>query len=147
LELIDVKKIRTLIPHRYPFMLVDRILDYKKDESITGLKNVTANEPFFEGHFPDEPVMPGVLILEAMAQICGVLTSLTLEKKLGMEGVFYLVGFDKARFKRMVVPGDQVILKTSIKRKLKGIWKFEANAYVDDELVASADLMCTYKES
>jgi 3-hydroxyacyl-[acyl-carrier-protein] dehydratase len=128
-------------------MLVDRILDYKKDESITGLKNVTANEPFFEGHFPDEPVMPGVLILEAMAQICGVLTSLTLEKKLGMEGVFYLVGFDKARFKRMVVPGDQVILKTSIKRKLKGIWKFEANAYVDDELVASADLMCTYKES
>lgn len=147
MELIDVKKIRTLIPHRYPFMLVDRILDYKKDESITGLKNVTANEPFFEGHFPDEPVMPGVLILEAMAQICGVLTSLTLEKKLGMEGVFYLVGFDKARFKRMVVPGDQVILKTSIKRKLKGIWKFEANAYVDDELVASADLMCTYKES
>lgn len=147
MDLIDVKKIRKLIPHRYPFMLIDRILEYKKDESITGLKNVTANEPFFEGHFPDEPVMPGVLILEAMAQICGVLTSLTLDKELGKEGVFYLVAFDKARFKKMVIPGDQLIIKSSIKRKLKGIWKFETEAYVDDELCASADLMCTYKES
>ena len=147
MELIDVKKIRTLIPHRYPFMLVDRILEYKKDESITGLKNVTVNEQYFKGHFPDEPVMPGVLILEAMAQICGVLTSLTLEKELGREGVFYLVGFDKARFKKVVIPGDQIILKATIKRKLKGIWKFETEAYVDDELCASAELMCTYKES
>lgn len=147
MDLIDVKKIRKLIPHRYPFMLIDRILEYKKDESITGLKNVTANEPFFEGHFPDEPVMPGVLILEAMAQICGVLTSLTLGKELGKEGVFYLVAFDKARFKKMVIPGDQLIIKASIKRKLKGIWKFETEAYVDDELCVSADLMCTYKES
>ncbi len=147
MELIDVKKIRTLIPHRYPFMLVDRIIEYKKDESITGFKNVTANEQYFEGHFPDEPVMPGVLILEAMAQICGVLTSLSLEKELGKEGVFYLVGFDKARFKKMVIPGDKIILKATIKRKLKGIWKFETTAYVDDELCTSADLMCTYKES
>ena len=147
MELIDVKIIRTLIPHRYPFMLVDRIIEYKKDESITGFKNVTANEQYFEGHFPDEPVMPGVLILEAMAQICGVLTSLSLEKELGKEGVFYLVGFDKARFKKMVIPGDKIILKATIKRKLKGIWKFETTAYVDDELCTSADLMCTYKES
>lgn len=147
MESIDVKNIRALIPHRYPFLLVDRIIDYKKDESITGFKNVTANEQYFEGHFPDEPVMPGVLILEAMAQICGVLTSLTLEKELGKEGVFYLVGFDKARFKRMVIPGDKIILKATIKRKLKGIWKFETEAYVDDELCTSADLMCTYKES
>lgn len=147
MEIIDVKIIRTLIPHRYPFMLVDRIIEYKKDEYITGIKNVTANEQYFQGHFPDEPVMPGVLILEAMAQICGVLTSLTVEKELGKEGVFYLVGFDKARFKKMVIPGDQIILKSTIKRKLKGIWKFETEAYVDDELCASTDLMCTYKET
>ncbi len=147
MEIIDVKKIRTLIPHRYPFMLVDRIIEYKKDEFITGIKNVTANEQYFQGHFPDDPVMPGVLILEAMAQICGVLTSLTVGKELGKEGVFYLVGFDKARFKKMVIPGDQIILKSTIKRKLKGIWKFETEAYVDDELCTSTDLMCTYKET
>ena len=147
MDTIDVKKIRELIPHRYPFLLLDRILDYKKDDSITGLKNVTVNEPYFEGHFPKEPVMPGVLILEAMAQICGVLTSLTLGKNLGESGVYYFVGIDKARFKKVVIPGDQVIIKAKIKRKLKGIWKFEAEAYVGDELCTSAELMCTYKDT
>lgn len=147
MDTIDVKKIRELIPHRYPFLLLDRILEYKKDESITGLKNVTANEPYFEGHFPKEPVMPGVLILEAMAQICGVLTSLTLDMNLGESGVYYFVGIDKARFKKIVVPGDQIIIKAKIKRKLKGIWRFEAEAYVDDELCTSAELMCTYKDT
>jgi len=147
LDFIDVKKIRELIPHRYPFLLLDRIIDYKKDDTITGLKNVTTNEPYFQGHFPVEPVMPGVLILEAMAQICGVLTSLTLGKNLGETGVYYFVGIDKARFKRVVIPGDQLIIKATIKRKLRGIWKFEAEAYVDDELCTAAELMCTYKDS
>ena len=147
MEIIDVNKIKQMLPHRYPFLLVDRVLDFDKDkESIVVLKNVTANEPHFEGHFPIQPVMPGVLILEALAQSCGILSSLILEKSLGENGIYLLVGFDKVRFKRQVVPGDQLVFKASVTRRLKGIWKFSSEAIVDNEVCCSADLMCTYKD-
>ena len=144
---IDINRIRELLPHRYPFLLVDRVLDYSLDENLTAIKNVTVNEPFFQGHFPSQPVMPGVLILEALAQACGILSSLTMGKAFGEGGLYYFVGIDNARFKRPVGPGDQLVLKASITRKLKGIWKFHAEASVDGEEVCTADLMCTYKES
>lgn len=136
-----------MLPHRYPFLLLDRIVDYEIDVYVKALKNVTVNEPFFEGHFPSQPVMPGVLILEAMAQSCGVLTSITLGKSLAKDGIYLFVGIDKARFKRPVVPGDQLILKSTISRKLRGIWKFSSEATVDGELCCNADLMCTYQET
>ena len=146
MKTLDVNKIKGLLPHRYPFLLIDRVLDYELDKELTAIKNVTANEPFFEGHFPVQPVMPGVLILEAMAQAGGILSSLTLNQSFGEGGVYYFVGIDKARFKRPVVPGDQIVIKTVLSRKLKNIWKFKAVASVDDEVCCTAELMCTYKE-
>ncbi len=144
---IDINKIKKMLPHRYPFLLVDRVLEFdEENESIVAIKNVTANEPHFEGHFPVQPVMPGVLILEALAQSCGILSSLIMKKSLGEDGIYLLVGFDKARFKRPVVPGDQLVLKATVQRKLKGIWKLQTEASVDGELCCSVDLMCTYKD-
>lgn len=143
---LDIHKVMELLPHRYPFLLIDRVLDYKSGETLTAIKNVTINEPFFPGHFPHRPVMPGVLVVEAMAQACGVLSFLTDEPKSAETGIFLFVGIDKARFKRQVEPGDQLRFEVKIKRKMRGIWMYEGNAYVGDELCCTAELMCAYKE-
>ena len=142
----DINRIKDLLPHRYPFLLIDRVLECKAGESVVAIKNVSINEPFFEGHFPNLPIMPGVLILESMAQACGVLTSVTLDVENAMNGAYYFVGVDKARFKRPVVPGDQMRIEGSITRRLKGIWKYSVAAYVDGQLCCAAELMCTYQE-
>ena len=142
---LDIHEVMKYLPHRYPFLLLDRVIDFTKDQSLTAIKNVTINEPFFLGHFPHRPVMPGVLILEAMAQASAILSLKSLNKLPGADSVFYFVGIDDARFKRPVEPGDQLRLLTSIKRKMKGMWMYECTAYVGEELAASASLMCTYK--
>ncbi len=142
---LDIHEVLKYLPHRYPFLLIDRVLDYTRDESLTALKNVTINEPFFQGHFPHRPVMPGVLIVEAMAQACAILSMKSMDSLPGEDSVYYFVGIDKARFKRPVEPGDQLTLKVAVKRKMKGIWMFEGEAYVGEELCCSAELMCTYK--
>lgn len=143
---LDIHKVLEVLPHRYPFLLIDRVLDYTKGESLTAIKNVTINEPFFPGHFPKRPVMPGVLVVEAMAQACGVLTYISEDTKKHEKGIFLFVGIDKARFKRQVEPGDQLRFEVRIMRKMRGIWMYEGNAYVGDELCCSAELMCAYRE-
>ncbi len=142
---LDIHEVLKYLPHRYPFLLIDRVLSWTKDESLTAIKNVTINEPFFQGHFPHHPVMPGVLIIEAMAQACAILSLKSLDKVPNEDSVYYFVGIDKARFKRPVEPGDQLTIKVFLKRRMKGIWLFEGEAYVGEELCCSADLMCTYK--
>jgi 3-hydroxyacyl-[acyl-carrier-protein] dehydratase len=146
LNSLDIHEILKHLPHRYPFLLVDRVLTYTKDESITAIKNVTINEPFFQGHFPGRPVMPGVLIVEAMAQCCAIFSFKSLGILPSPNSLFYFLGIDNARFKRPVEPGDQLRLTAKIKRKVKMVWIFESSAYVGDELCCSAELMCTYKE-
>ncbi len=143
---LDIHKILQMLPHRYPFLLIDRVLDYKKDEWLTAIKNVTINEPFFPGHFPRRPVMPGVLVVEAMAQACGVLSYINQEGNTSEKGIFLFVGIDKARFKRQVEPGDQLRFEVKLTRKMRGILMYDANAYVGDELACSAELMCAYRE-
>lgn len=142
---LDIHQVMKHLPHRYPILLVDRVLDYQKDVSLTALKNVTINEPFFNGHFPHRPVMPGVLILEALAQASAILAFKCLEALPGDDSVYYFVGIDEARFKRPVEPGDQLILHTRLKRRMRGMWIFDTEAKVDNETAASAQLMCTYK--
>lgn len=143
---LDIHEVLKHLPHRYPFLLIDRVLDYVPDQSLTAIKNVTINEPFFQGHFPHRPVMPGVLILEAMAQASAVLSFKSIGALPNKESVYYFVGVDKARFKRPVEPGDQLRIESRLVRKVKGIWLFECSAYVGNELCCSAELMCTYKE-
>lgn len=143
---LDIHEVMQHLPHRYPMLLLDRVLDYTKDERLTAIKNVTINEPFFAGHFPNRPVMPGVLILEAMAQACAVLSFRSMEALPTENSVYYFVGIDKARFRRPVEPGDQLRLDVAIKRRMKGVWLFAGSASVAGELCASAELMCTYKE-
>lgn len=138
---MDIGQVMRYLPHRYPFLLIDRILEIVPGERVKALKNVTVNEPFFPGHFPTRPVMPGVLIIEAMAQAAGVLTFQTAGIVPEPDDRFYFVGIDKARFRKPVVPGDQLILNVTLTRSLKGIWKFEASADVDGREVASAELM------
>jgi len=130
------------LPHRYPFLLVDRVTELNLGESIIAYKNVTINEPFFNGHFPDHPVMPGVLIIEAMAQAAGILGFKTMDKTPQDGSIYYFVGSDKLRFKRPVVPGDRLQLEASIRSEKRGIWKFECSASVDGELAASATILC-----
>ena len=142
---IDVQEIMRLLPHRYPFLLIDRVLDCEPGKEIVALKNVTINEPYFGGHFPNFPVMPGVLIVEAMAQASALLAFKTFDLELAETNVFYFVGIDGARFKKPVTPGDQLIVKAQILRSIKGIWKFTGQAYVDDKLVSQANLMCTMR--
>ena len=143
----DIYKILELLPHRYPLLLIDRVLDYEIDGSLTALKNVTVNEPFFQGHFPGRPIMPGVLILESMAQSSAVLFYESLGDSKPEGNVIYLfVGVDKARFKRPVEPGDQLIITTTIVRKMRNIWKFDCIAKVGDEICCTCEVMCTYKE-
>ncbi len=139
--LLDINAILRQLPHRYPFLLVDRVLECREGESIRALKNVTYNEPYFPGHFPYRPVMPGVIIIEALAQVAGILAFRTAGVMPDEETRFYFVGIDKARFRRPVEPGDQLILTAQLQRQMRGIWKFEAVALVGDVEVASAELM------
>ncbi|MDQ7089141.1 MAG: 3-hydroxyacyl-ACP dehydratase FabZ [Methylococcales bacterium] len=139
---LDNLQIQEFLPHRYPFLLVDRVLECEPNVRLLGLKNVTYNEPFFQGHFPKEPIMPGVLILEALAQGTGLLASATEPEKLGKGMTYYLAGIDKARFKRRVSPGDQLMLEITYLRRKRNIWSFACRAEVDGEFVASANIMC-----
>ena len=143
--MMDIHQILKKLPHRYPFLLVDRVIELEKGVRISALKNVTMNEPFFGGHFPHRPVMPGVLMLEALAQAAALLAFETLGTELDDETVYYFAGIDGARFKRPVEPGDQLILDVSLLRLKAGIFKFGAKAWVGDELAVQAELMCTMR--
>lgn len=141
---MDIAKITSLLPHRYPFLLVDRVTEVEPGQRLVAIKNVTINEPFFQGHFPEKPVMPGVLIIEALAQATGLLAMESEE--VADKAIYYLVGVDKARFKRPVVPGDQVRLEVSVLKTRRGIWTFEGKATVDGAVCASAEIMCTARD-
>jgi 3-hydroxyacyl-[acyl-carrier-protein] dehydratase len=143
--MMDIHQILKLLPHRYPFLLVDRVLEVEKGKYIKALKNVTINEPFFNGHFPHRPVMPGVLMLEALAQAAALLSFETLGKGLDDNTVYYFAGIDGARFKRPVEPGDQLIMEVELDRVKAGIYKFKAKASVGTELAVQAELMCTMR--
>lgn len=142
---MDIHDILECLPHRYPILLVDRVLEVVPGERIKALKNVSINEPFFPGHYPHHPVMPGVLIVEAMAQTAAILSFKTLGAKPDDKSVYYFVGIDGARFKKPVGPGDQLIMEVSIVANKRGIWKFAATARVDGQLAAEAELMCTMR--
>ena len=144
-DTIGVEEIMNLIPHRYPFLLVDRVLSYTAGECITAIKNVTFNEPQFTGHFPGHPVMPGVMIVEAMAQAAGILGFKTANKTPADGSIYLFVGADNVRFKRQVVPGDQLILKVKYVSDRRSIWKFSCESYVDGTLAAAADIICADK--
>ena len=139
---IDINQIMKLLPHRYPFLLVDRVLEFIPRQSITAIKNVTINEPFFQGHFPDFPVMPGVLIIEALAQTAALLTFTEAKQE---NAVYYFAGIDGARFKRPVEPGDQLILEVELLRMKAGIFKFKTRASVDGETAVEAELTCAMR--
>lgn len=140
---LDIQEILRILPHRYPFVLVDRVIEYSTDKSIRALKNVTINEPFFQGHFPVEPVMPGVLVVEGMAQVGALLAFLSEPEKVG-EKLVYFGGIDKARFRRKVVPGDQIIFEISVLKHKSKVFKLEGKALVDDQLVAQAELLASF---
>ena len=141
-----IEEIRRFLPHRYPFLLIDRVLDFVPGETLTAIKNVSVNEPFFNGHFPETPIMPGVLIIEALAQATGLLGFKTMSEEPSDDLLYMLVGVDNVRFKRQVVPGDELVLKATVKRRSKVIWKFSCEASVDGEIVTTADLLCAAKE-
>lgn len=141
---MDIQQIQSLLPHRYPFLLVDRVVDSEPGKRLVAIKNVTINEPFFPGHFPAKPVMPGVLLIEAMAQATGLLAMQSAE--VPEESIYYLVGVDKARFKKPVVPGDQLVFEVEVLKHKRDIWVFAAEARVDDSVVASAEIMCTARK-
>ena len=143
--MMDIYQILKLLPHRYPFLLVDRVVEIEKGKRIKALKNVTVNEPFFTGHFPSRPVMPGVLMLEALAQAAGLLSFDMLGVAPDENTVFYFVGIDNARFKRPVEPGDQLILEVELDRIKGGIYKFKGVARVDNSIACEAELMCTMR--
>jgi len=141
----DISKVMEYLPHRYPFLLIDRVIESEDDNYLSALKNVTVNEPFFQGHFPGQPIMPGVLILEAMAQATGLLAFSSMHD--GHESKLYmLVGIDKVRFRGKVIPGDQLIINVRLKRNLRGIGVFECKALVDGVVVAEAEMMCSAQE-
>ena len=144
--MMDIQAILKQLPHRYPFLLVDRVQELERNTRIKAIKNVTFNEPFFTGHFPGRPVMPGVLILEALAQAAGLLAFDAMGQVPDENNIYYFVGIDSARFKRPVVPGDQLVLEITIDRVRAGIWKFKAVASVDGEVAAEAELMCTMRQ-
>ncbi|MEY2729428.1 MAG: 3-hydroxyacyl-ACP dehydratase FabZ [Betaproteobacteria bacterium] len=144
--MIDIHRILKLLPHRYPILLVDRVLSFEKDKRIQALKNVSINEPFFQGHFPSRPVMPGVLMLEALAQTAALLSFESAGTEPSEDTVVYFVGIDGARFKRVVEPGDQLLLHAEIERARAGIYKYKAWATVGDEVAVEAELMCTMRK-
>ena len=145
MDSFDINEILKFLPHRYPFLLIDRVIEFHKNQSLTAIKNVTMNEPFFPGHFPSRPVMPGVLILEAMAQACAFLSLKSNDTVPSPDSVVYFVGIDDARFKRPVEPGDQLRLQATFKRKMRIMFMYECQAFVGDQEAASASLMCAYK--
>ncbi|MER2493010.1 3-hydroxyacyl-ACP dehydratase FabZ [Catenovulum sediminis] len=146
LNAIDIQEIFTLLPHRYPFLLIDRVIDYKPLDYLHGYKNVTVNEPIFTGHFPDKPIFPGVLIVEALAQATGVLGFKSMQadtdKDPSQEELYLLAGIDNVRFKQPVTPGDQLHLHAKFVKERKGIWKFDCHAEVAGKIVCAADIMC-----
>lgn len=142
---MDIHEILDHLPHRYPFVLIDRVISMELGKEITALKNVSINEHFFSGHFPHHPVMPGVLIVEAMAQAAAILSFKTMNAKPSDDSVYYFAGIDSARFKKPVSPGDQIVLNVKIDRILKGIWKYSGVARVDGNIVAEAQMMCILK--
>lgn len=142
---MDIHAILKHLPHRYPFVLVDRVLSLEPHKEIKAVKNVTINEPFFPGHFPYHPVMPGVLIVEAMAQAAAILSFKTMGSLPSDDSVYYFAGIDSARFKKPVSPGDQIILHVKIDRIIRGIWKYSGQALVDGQVVAEAEFMCILK--
>ncbi len=143
---MDINEVLRYLPHRYPFLLIDRVLECESGKHIEALKNVTINEPFFTGHFPHHPVMPGVLIIEAMAQAAAILSFITMGVKADDQSIYYFVGIDNARFKRPVTAGDALRLRVTLIRNMRGIWKFHAEARVDDVIVAEGDLMCAVRD-
>ena len=144
--LLDIHKILKKLPHRYPFLLVDRVIEFEKDKRIKALKNITINEPYFGGPFPAPPVMPGVLILEALAQTAALLSFESAGQDIADDMVVYFVGIDAARFKRPVEPGDQLILEAWLDRARAGIYKYRTKAFVGTELAAEAELLCTMRQ-
>lgn len=146
MALLDIHQIKNFLPHRYPFLLIDRVLEAVPEKSMVALKNVTYNEPFFEGHFPSRPVMPGVLIIEALAQAAALMASYGREDVNTANRIYYFTGIDKARFKRPVEPGDQLIIEVELVRKIKNMWKCKGVAKVDGEVAALAELMFTFKD-
>lgn len=146
LDTLDIYEVLKHLPHRYPFLLIDRVLECKEGERLVGIKNVTYNEPYFQGHFPHRPVMPGVLILEALAQATGILAFRTSNKRPDNGSLYYFVGIDEARFKQPVEPGDQLLLEVDVIKCKRGVWKFNGVAKVDGNIVCSAVLMCAERD-
>ena len=144
--LVDVQEIKEYLPQRYPFLLIDRVVEMELGKSIVAYKNVTVNEPFFQGHFPHQPIMPGVLVIEACAQAAGVLGFKSQNKKPKDRFLYYFVGADDVRLRRPVVPGDQLWLEVNVITNKRGIYKFSARASVDDELVGSMNIMCAERQ-
>lgn len=142
---IEINDIKKILPHRYPFLLIDRVLSYtlEPEKTLTAIKNVTANEPFFQGHFPGEPVMPGVLILESLAQACGVLAHVAQATSVDEGGVYYLVKIDNAKFNRKVIPGDQLLMEVKQTRVMRGMGKYEARATINGQRTASCEILCS----
>ncbi|GMQ89282.1 MAG: 3-hydroxyacyl-ACP dehydratase FabZ [Gammaproteobacteria bacterium] len=143
---MDINDIRKVLPHRYPFLLIDRVLEFHPGKSLKGIKNVSFNEPFFQGHFPEKPVMPGVLILEALAQATGLLAFKSEDGDRESNSLYYLVGMDRARFKMPVEPGDQLHLSVELIKTRRGIWVFDTKATVDGKTAATAEIMCTERK-
>ncbi len=140
---LDIHEIKQLLPHRYPFLLVDRVSSYEPRDSLTAIKNVSYNEPCFQGHFPEKPIFPGVLVIEAMAQAAALLGCVSMNEEPDDGSIYYLVGVDKARFKNIVEPGDQIIFNVKFIKVRKNIWRFAVTATVDEKVVASAELLTT----
>ncbi len=143
---MDIYEVMKHLPHRYPFLLIDRVIDYTPGETLTAIKNVTVNEPFFPGHFPHRPVFPGVLMLEALAQATGILSFKTTEDLPSDDSLYYFAGIDNARFKKPVEPGDQLVMTVKLLKRKRNLWRFEAEARVDGKVVCSAELMCAKSE-
>ena len=144
---MNINEVKNFLPHRYPFLLIDKVIEFEIGRKLIAIKNVSFNEPQFTGHFPSQPIMPGVLIIEALAQATGILAFKSEVGKPQEGQIYMLVGIDNARFKRIVEPGDQLRLEVEVMTVKRGIWKFKARAYVDDMVVTSAELMCTQKAS
>jgi 3-hydroxyacyl-[acyl-carrier-protein] dehydratase len=146
MAVMDYKEITDLLPHRYPFLLVDRVTDIERKVRINGYKNITSNEPFFTGHFPGNPIMPGVLILEALAQLSGLLGLEAMGKEKAKNTIYYFAGIDNVRFKKPVVPGDRLEMEARYVNDKRGIWRFECEAKVDGKLVCKAEILCAARE-
>jgi 3-hydroxyacyl-[acyl-carrier-protein] dehydratase len=146
MAVMDYQKITDLLPHRYPFLLVDRVVELETKQRIVGYKNVSSNEPFFQGHFPNHPIMPGVLILEALAQLSGLLGLEAMGEEQAQNTVYYFAGVDTARFKKPVVPGDRLDMEARYVSDKRGIWRFECEAKVDGQLACQAEILCAARE-